>query len=474
MSPERSVVALGVEHLSPEDVTLWCAQATDAPLQIGGMALCDGAVLRDGSGAIPIDRIRRHVEARLVAAPRFRQVLRPVPLGQGLVWVDDAHFDIARHVRFTALPRPGSEEQLRELVARVLETPLAPDRPLWEFWVVEGVVGDRVALVPKVSHVVGDGMAVLGVVMSLFDAEPRDHDEPAQPSFTTAPPGTVPMLAGAAYRRGRRQLAAMWHVGRTLTDPTKVPGRVAAGARAGAMLLAPAPPLPITRPVGPRRDFAWVKLPLEPLVRVKRAEEVTLNDVVLTVVTDAVSRYLVRKGAATDRLRVVVPVSTHGLNPAGEIENRFSMMFVDLAVLPDPLERLRAVHLETTRSKSSDQTSLGASVLALGGLAPQRLLRAVAPRLLHHQPFVNLVVTNLAGPRQPLYLFGSRLSEMYPFVTVTGNLGLMVGVVSYTDTLGVGITVDADSVPDVADLARELEEAAAELVRATPGTSREP
>jgi diacylglycerol O-acyltransferase / wax synthase len=459
---------VGVEHLSPEDVTLWCAQASDAPLLIGGMALGEGAALRDAAGTIPIDRIRRHFEARLVTAPRFRQVLRRVPLGQGLVWVDDEHFDIARHVRLVALPRPGSEEQLRELVARVLEAPLPPDRPLWEFWVVEGVDGDRVALVPKVSHVVGDGMAILGVVMSLFDGEPQDHDEPPQPWFTTAPPGTVPMLAVAAYRRGRRQVEALWHLGRTLADPTKVPARVASVARGGAMLLAPAPPLPITRPVGSRRDFAWVRLPLDALVKVKQAEEVKLNDVVLTVVTAGVSRYLASRGAATNRLRVVVPVSTHGLNPAGEIENRFSIMFVDLAELGDPLERLRAVHAETTRSKSSDQTSLGTSVLALGGLAPQRMLRAVAPRLLHHQPFVNVVVTNLTGPRWPMYLFGSRLSEMYPFVTVTGNLALMVGVISYDGTLGLGITVDADAVPDVMALAREIDEAATELVRATP------
>jgi diacylglycerol O-acyltransferase / wax synthase len=458
-------MALGVEHLSPEDVTLWCAQAADAPLQIGGMALCDGADLRDASGAIPIDSIRRHFEARLLAAPRFRQVLRRVPLGQGLVWVDDEHFDIARHLRFTALPRPGSEDQLRELVVRVLESPLAPDRPLWEFWVVEGVVGDRVALVPKVSHVVGDGMAVLGVVMSLFDPEPRDHTEPPLPWFTTSPPGTLPMLAVATYRRSRRQLEALWHLGRNLADPTKVPGRVAAAARAGAMLLAPAPPLPITRPVGPRRDFGWVKLPLDPLLGIKRAEEVKLNDVVLTVVTGGVSRYLASRGAVTSRLRVVVPVSTHGINPAGEIENRFSMMFVDLADLPHPLERLHAVHAETTRSKGSLQTSLGASVLALGGLAPQRLLRAVAPRLLHHQPFVNVVVTNLTGPRRPMYLFGSRLAEMYPFVTVTGNLTLMIGVVSYDDTLGLGITVDADAIPDVRALARAIEGAVDELVQ---------
>jgi WS/DGAT/MGAT family acyltransferase len=460
-----------VEPLSPEDATIWCAQAADAPLQLGGMALCEGDALRDGSGAIPIDRIRRHLEARLWAAPRFRQVLRRVPLGQGLVWVDDPHFDIARHMRLVALPRPGTDAQLREFVGRLMEAPLPADRPLWEFWVVEGVSGDRVALVPRVSHVIGDGMAVLGVVLSLFDTEPRTEEDVPGPWAASPSPRGVPILATALYQRWGRQARAVWHLTRTLANPSAVPGRVMTLARAGTTLLSPAPVLPFTRPVGPRRDFAWVGLSLPDLERTKRATGVKLNDVVLAVVTAAVTRYVAEVGAHADRVRVVVPVSTHGVNPAGEIENRFTMMFVNLAHAPDPLERLRAVAAETSRVKSSGQSSLGGTVLTLGGLVPQRMLRALAPKVLHHQPFVNVVVTNLTGSRAPLYLFGSRLLEMYPFVTVTANLGVTFGVVSYAGTLGVGITVDADAVPDVTILARAVEEAASELARAVDGAA---
>ena len=296
-----------VEPLSPEDATIWCAQAADAPLQLGGMALCQGETLRDESGAIPIDRIRRHLEARLTRAPRFRQVLRRVPFGQGLVWVDDPHFDIARHLRLAALPRPGTDAQLREFVARLMEAPFPADRPLWEFWVVEGVAGDRVALVPKVSHVIGDGMAILGVVFSMFDPEPRIQEDPPGPWFASSPPAALPMLATVAYQRWRRQAEAVWHLGRSLASPTEVPGRVAAVVRAGRTLLAPAPALPFTRPVGPRRDFAWVRLELPDLERVKVLMGVKLNDVVLAVVMAAVAGYVEQATIHADGVAAPLP-----------------------------------------------------------------------------------------------------------------------------------------------------------------------
>ena len=466
MTSREVVDGMGVEHLSAEDATLWCAQSADAPLLLGGMALCEGASLRDETGNIPIDRIRRHFETRLVAMPRFRKLLRSVPLGQGLVWVDDDHFDIARHMRFASLPRPGTDEQLREFVARLLETPLSPHRPLWEFWIVDGLSGDRVAIVPKVSHVLGDGMAILSLVLSMFDFEPRLHDDPPQSWESSAAPAAAQMLAGAVYERWRHQAGVLGQLLRALTHPAGATARAGALARAGRSLLASASPLPIARRVGPRRDFTWIRLSLPELEQVKRSEGVKLNDVVLAITSAGLSRYLEQAGTRTDRLRVVVPISVHGVNPAGEIENRFTMMFVDLSEVGDPLERLRSVHAETTRRKESLQGSLATTVLTLGGLVPLRLLRSLAPRLLHHQPFVNVVVTNLTGSRQPMYLFGSRILEMYPFVTVTANLTVMISVVSYTDILGIGITVDADAVPDVEQIASAIEEAAEELVRA--------
>jgi diacylglycerol O-acyltransferase / wax synthase len=460
-------------HLSAEDTTLWCAQASDAPLQIGGVVVCEGAPLRDATGAIPIARIRSELDGRLGVAPRFRQVLRTVPLGPGLVWVDDPHFDIARHVRLVALPRPGSDEQLREFVARLMEVPLRPDRPLWEFWVVDGLAGDRVALVPRLSHVMGDGTAVLRLVLSLFNGQPRPVDSaPPAPPTPPAPPGRrLPLPVTARAERWRWQAAAVGSVGRAVATPSVASARAMAVARAGRSILRIAPTMPITRPVGARRDFAWVQLSRSGLEEVKQAAGVKLNDVVLAVCSAGVNRYLAGAGIPPDRLRVVVPVSTHGDDPLGEIENRFSIMFVDLVAAGDPLERVRQVHAETTRHKASAQADLGTALLALGGVLPPRLLGWAAPRLLRHQPFANLAVTNLAGPPVPLYLFGARLLEMYPYVTVTGNLGTIFGIVSYADTIGVGITVDADVVPDVGRLAAAVAAAGDEVASAGAATS---
>jgi WS/DGAT/MGAT family acyltransferase len=466
---------VGVEHLSPEDATVWCVQANDAPLQIGGVALCEGAALRDESGTVAIDRIRRHMDSVLArAAPRFRKVLRTVPFGQGLVWVDDAHFDIARHLRLVALPAPGTETQLREFVARLLEAPLAADRPLWELWVVDGVAGDRVALVPRVSHVLGDGMAVLGLMLAFFDTEPLAHDDVVPDWSASAPPRAVALLAQAVVARWRREAETFWRMGRTLVAPAKVLAGLPQVLSAGTSILRLAPTFAFTRPVGPRRDVVWLRLPLADLERVKRAEGVKLNDVVLAVVAAGVSDYVGAAGAPVRRMRGVVPLSLHGTNPLGELENRFSMLFVDLPGVAEPLERLRLVGEETARRKRSHQAALGTSLLTLGGLVPQRLLRALGPVLLHHQRFANVVVTNLPGSRRPVYLLGARLLEMYPFVTVTANLGITVGAVSYDDALGLGITVDADTVPDVLELARAVEHAAHELVEASDGKGAVP
>ena len=265
-----------------------------------------------------------------------------------------------------------------------------------------------------------------------------------------------------------------WRLGRRLTDPRRVGTDVAGMVSAAASILKPAPSLAFTRRVGPHRDFAWLRLPLAGLETVKWAEQVKLNDVILAVMAHGVSAYVAASGPPVDRLRGVVPVSTHGTNAAGEVDNRFSLMFVDLPGTADPLERLRRVRAETVRRKESLQTALGTTVLTLGGLVPHRLLRALGPGLLHHQPFVNLVVTNLAGSRRPLYFLGARILEMYPFVTVTANLGITIGVVSYDDALGVGITVDADTVPDVTELVAAIARAADDLVRASERHRRRP
>ncbi len=457
------------EPLRPQDATLWCVQAPEAPLQIGALCLFEAGPLVDAEGVVRVDDLRAHVESRLRGLPRFRTRLAPAGMNQALAWVEDEAFDLAHHLRIAAVPHPGGDAELREFVARLLEVPLDPSRPLWEIWLVEGVAGDRIAVVPKVSHVMADGMAVLEFALSLLDLEPVVSPEPAPPSPVassreSAPEGDRGPIVGVIRRTG--DVAALaTGVARSLLRPDRLVRRAVELAGIGASMASVAPALPITRPVGPHRDFVWVRLPIDDLLTVKRAHGVTLNDVVLAVVAGALRRYLLRLGAPIDRAaRAIVPVSTHVL--AGEeIENRFSLMIADLPLaVADPVERLERVHAEMAEHKERSQSDMGPALFTVAGLVPPALLRLAGPTILAHQPFVNLAVTNLPGTRDPMYLLGSRMLELYPYVGVTGNIATIIGVLSYEDGLGVGITVDADVVPDAEALVAAMEESAAELV----------
>ncbi len=472
---------MSFELLRPEDATLLHAQDPRAPLQIGALALFDAGPLRAEDGSLRIADLRAHIAARLAGAPRFRQRLVEPALGLGpAVWVDDAAVDVAHHVRVTDVPRPGDRAALRDLVARLVEQPLDPARPLWEIWVVDGVEGDRVAVIPKVSHVMADGMALLDVVLRVLDLSPdmrpatEGSEVPSDVLGSEAPPVgpalplRLSLLARATVARSRRQVAT----GLGALGQLRHPGRVVAtgaGLALAAARARPAPASRINRPVGRRRDMTWSRQPMAALQEVKRSQGVSLNDVVLAAVAGAASSVLGAPGPAErpPRPRVLVPVSTHGPSPRAEIENRFSLLLADLPVgVDDPLERLRLVHAEMARRKRSAETSLGAVLLAASDLVPGWLIRLIAPTVLGRQPVVNLVVTNLPGTDQPLYLLGAKLREAFPFVTVIGNISLIVGVVSYGDSLGVGITVDPDVVDDVDAFAGALDRAFGELVAA--------
>jgi len=455
------------ERLSAQGATLLCAESSAAPLQIGALCLFEAGPLRDAAGCLRMGDLRRHIESRLAGAPRFRQKLSPIPFDLGRpVWADDPSFDIANHVRAAALPRPGGQAELRTFVAALLEAPLDRSRPLWECWFVDGVEGDRIAVVVKVNHVMADGMAVLEFALSVLDADPRADAETPAPWIPAPPPGSGPLLVHALTDQLHRRVDAGWRAVTAPRHPARLISSVRTLVNAVKMTAVPAPKLVITRPVGPHRDFVWVRLPLRDLREIAGGQRVTLNDVVLAIVARALGDYLEDEtGPAEVRPRVVVPVSTH-IRP-GEVENRFSLMIADLpAGSLDPVSRLREVHGDMLARKESRQAMLGPLLFALGELVTPRLLRTVAAVALRRQPFANLAVTNLPGTDDRAFLLGSRLLELYPFVTVTGNIALIIGVVSYDGTLGVGLTADADVIGDLDRLAAAIEGSAAELTAA--------
>lgn len=458
----------GAEPLSPEDATLLCVTTPQAQLQIGALCRFEGASLRDADGTLRVDDLRAHVGSRLHLLPRFRQRLQPLPFELARpVWVDDTSFDLDRHLRIASLPAPGGAGELRRFLAELLGNPLDDSHPLWELWMVDGLDDGDVAVILRVHHVVADGLSLLEAASALLDLEPDPRPEAPPPGWTPDPgPSCLGLIGGGLLERGRRQVDLVVDTTRQLIGR---PGLLNGAVRSVLSTITPpldvAPRVPLTGRVGTRRDFVWTSLPLGPLKDLAGARHVTLNDVVLTVVTGALRGVLGAEGAAalSDRPpKVLVPV---GDTTGGEGGNAFSFMVTALPVhLDRPHLVLDRVHEDMQERKSSRQSADVLPLFSVVDVVPVPVLRRLAPEILVRQPFVNLAVTNLPGSPLPLYLLGSRLRELQPIVTGVGNIACIVGVLSYCDDLGVGITVDPDVVADPDAFLDALRASATELL----------
>jgi diacylglycerol O-acyltransferase len=433
-----------------------------------------GCMLFDGQ-APTYDELVAQIVSRLHLVPRYRQRLAFVPFSQGRpVWVDDPHFNVAFHVRHTALPIPGGEDQLRRLSGRVFSQALDRSRPLWEIWLVEGVSEDRFALLSKTHHALVDGISGVDIATVLFDTSP-DPMPVAPPEHKWVPrplPTGAQLLADALLERATVPAEIARGVRATLRGPRHVASRlgqalggVGAMARAG-LQAAPASSLNVR--IGPHRRFTWVRGDLQQFKAVKNALGGTVNDVVLAAVAGALGRYLRMHGEATEDtvLKAMVPVSIRAEVEQGALGNRVAAMWAPLPIgLTDPVQRLLTISREMEGVKDSGQ-AVGAQVLTeLTGFAPPTIM-AQAARLQARQRMFNLVVTNVPGPQFPLYMLGRKLDAMFPMVPLAENQALGIAIMSYNGQLNFGLNSDYDALADLEALADELRASIEELVAA--------
>jgi diacylglycerol O-acyltransferase len=419
------------------------------------------------------EELLERIASRLHLVPRYRQRLEFVPLGQGRpVWVDDPHFNIAFHVRHSALPAPGEELELRRLCGRVFSRALDRSRPLWELWLVEGLTGERFALLSKTHHALVDGISGVDIATVLFDTSPTPPPPGPVPEWVPRPlPSDAQLLADALLERATVPGEIARGVRRALRGPRQLAAglaEAAAGVGALARIMQAAPPSPLNVRIGPHRRFSWVAADLHDVKQVKDALGGTVNDVVLAAVAGALGRFLGRRDELPDGLvlRAMVPVSVRADIERGALGNRLAAMWAPLPVaIEDPLERLRTISREMAGVKQSGQ-AVGAQVLTeLTGFAPPTIV-AQAARLQTRQRMFNLVVTNVPGPQFPLYMLGRRLQAMYPMVPLAATQALGVAIISYDGRLDFGLVGDFDAMPDLEELAGDLTAAIAELVEA--------
>jgi diacylglycerol O-acyltransferase / wax synthase len=414
---------------------------------------------------------RDHIASRLHLVPRFRQKLRFVPFSQGRpVWVDDPHLNLDYHVRQTALPAPGSEEQLRNLAARIFSQQLDRSKPLWELWLVEGLDGDRFAIIGKSHHALVDGVSGVDITTVLFDVEKEPANPPVQPpKWAPRPePTDLKLLSDALHERATSPREIVRGVRAALRGPRQVlRGFRDTGKLVGAGISAPSTPFNVE--IGPHRRIAFVRTDLDTLKAVKDEHGGTVNDVVLAVVTGAIGNYLRARGHDTEGLemRAMVPVSVRAEEERGVLGNRISAMMAPLPVWCEaPVQRLHLI-TETMGDLKGSGQAVGAEILTrIVDFAPTTIASQAA-RLQPAQRFFNLVVTNVPGPQFPLYVLGRQMESIFPLVPLARRQALCVGIMSYNGQVDFGLIGDYDAMADLDSFGLDLEGAVAEIVGET-------
>ncbi len=445
-------------RLSGLDASFLAVETPTAHMHVGWVALFGAPA----DGRLPAySELRAHIEERLGRASRYRQKLAPAPLGlTAPEWVDDEHFAIDRHLYWAPGPLPG-------LVDEVMSTPLRRDRPLWEMWICQEPRSERFAIIGKAHHCMVDGIAAVELGSLLLDTTPepdareRDQWRPAR-----EPSGEQLLVRGLLDG-----IAGQLRLLRLPLRAALSPAHAARNAAAGAVritralshsLLAAAPPSALNQSLSPLRRLAWAERPLADLRTVNATYNTTLNDVMLAAVAGGIRSYLADRGQRPGPLKAMVPVSFRGSED--ELGNGSSFVFAELPCHePDPLGRLDLVHATMSARERGREPEGADLVLKAAEHTPVPVQRAISKIMASPRTF-NLVVSNIPGPAEPLYMRGCPLQAMYPVVPLTDRHAVSVAMTTVADRACFGVFVDPEALPDAELLARSIDEALTELV----------
>lgn len=463
-----------MERLRPRDLAFLAAESPTTP-----MHNCTVEIFDPAGSDFDYEGLVELIRDRISFVPRYRQRIQAVP-GRlaNPVWVDDEHFDLTYHVRRSALPRPGSLEQLRELVARIVSRPLDRGHPLWEMYFVEGLEGGRVALLSKSHQVLVDGVQTVDLGQVLLDVGPEPKElggDEWRPGPRTSPTGlvvgaikdsvagqatlvdTVVSGAGAVLRGADRTAHGTARILGALT------GRSASG------------PAPVTGPLSQQRRFVAVRTDLEDYRTVRAAHGGTINDVILATVTGALRTWLMTRSESMyglRRIHAVVPISVIDRElEATSLGSQIAAHFVDLPIgEASPVVRLHQVSYSFQEHKDTGRAVAANRLAGIAGFAPTTF-HAIGSRVsaAELRRGYHLSVTNVPGPQAPLYAAGARMVATYPVHPLHPGHPLAIGITSYDGCVYYGITADRDLLPDADVLETCVHEALEELVDASTG-----
>jgi diacylglycerol O-acyltransferase / wax synthase len=463
------MVSPNYERLTALDNSFLLLERPNQYTHVASTLVFDAGPLRLPDGGIDFAAIREAHARVLHRIPRYRQVLKYIPLESHPVWIDDPAFDLGYHLRHTALPKPGTDEQLKRLSARIMQQHLDRSRPLWESWVVEGLEGDRFAIISKVHHCMIDGVAGVDLIQILLSTQP-DAELPETPDYIPRrTPSSLELLRDEALRRLSLPIRAVADARQFFREAEDARREVTTRLRAVAETLGAslwsAAETPINRPIGPHRRYDWAQTSIAEIREVRKVLGGSVNDIVLTIVTGAFRRFLTHRRVPLADLdfRVMAPVSVRAQNERHALGNRVSAWVLSLPLAePDPTQQLALLQARTAELKESKQ-ALGAELLTqVAEWTPSTLLSLGARNATRLLP-INTVVTNVPGPQVPMYLRGALLLEAYPHVPLVDNMGLGIALLSYNGVLHWGVNADYDLVPDIDFFMEALRESFCDL-----------
>jgi len=443
-------------RLSGVDAAFLYLERKEIPLHIAGVCIFDGP--------IPFADFVRAIESRLHLIPRYRQVVADSPFHLGYpTWEDDPHFDIRRHIFRARVDAPGGQEELEALAGRILTPVMDRRKPLWDVHVVEGLIGGRGAIIARIHHALADGVAGISLLKVMLDPTPvMPPRGRARRRYRATPRmesnhSLADALASAVHSSLESMIASeavLLDFARTLLDDRTRQAMQKLGALLPE-LAASSERFVFNKPCTGARKFCWTEFPLERVQAIREAAGGKLNDVVLTVIARAISRYIQWHGEPVKGrfLRVVCPVSVRHEDNGESLGNRISFLPVALPLgIDDPVEMLHAVAERTETMKNARAAHLVALLATWIGAAPPPLQAAfwrAIPAIDLPVPLFNLICTNVPGSPTPLYALGRKMIASYPHVPTGYELGVNIAVQSYDGTLFCGFTADADVVTDV-------------------------
>jgi WS/DGAT/MGAT family acyltransferase len=447
---------MSTSRLSAIETSYLALEDDGAPIHVGSVGIFEGAPPLDRRGRLRIEDLRARIAGRLDRVPRLRQRVARVPLDLGRpVWVDAPDFDIADHVDVVSLPPPGDEAAFVHLTADLHMVPFSPDSPMWRLTFVTGLPGGRVSLVERVHHAMVDGVAGVDLATVLLDVSRDGHSSIGAAWDAAQHPPASRLLCQAIAEQAALPVQMATDAATALFRPAELHrrvgdlGRALRGVASDGLL---APRSTLNRPAGSERTLTFVRQRLDVIKAAGRAVGATANDVVLAAVAGGLRWLLLARGEPLPNdltYKILVPVSLRDSAKSGTLGNQVGAMFLPLPVgVGDPQARLRAIASTSSQMKARREVTTSQLLLGAANLVPAALVAPVS-RLLSHQPFANLVVTNVPGPPFPLYAMGAQMLEAFPIVPLAGNLTLGVAVLSYNGALNLGVTADATACSDV-------------------------